>query len=466
MLLFHRTEAETLRAQLSAPGPALATVCGPRRIGKTSLLRRVLPERPCIWFRGSPLPSALLAREHLARLDGDAPRTPRPADWATFEEALLGRARRGELDGALLVWDRADRLIADPRFRRMLEVLWTELRVHARPVQIVLISRDAPRRESLEFVRTSGAPPLELRLQPPGLRDATGGFLEWSPLERVTAFALFGGEPTIWDRFDPQVRLSTNVIRLLLEPGAPLRGYVRERFPVPGRNPQRSLALVDALARGAREWGELKEEVGVFKSSSELGPYMKALRDSGLMESRRPLSAPPGGRRRRHLLTAPLLASWHALFKPALGDMDAGAAPGQVWKDRIRPRIGSVAARRLPDLLSDHLRRHGEERFRARAREVGGLWGEGPDIAVAATLVNGAVVYGRTSWEDPGPEAIDQLARQVTETRYGYGREARALVLFAALPVAWEVQRSVARRTDAVLLGPEALTGNDVGGGE
>jgi hypothetical protein len=282
----------------------------------------------------------------------------------------------------------------------------------------------------------------------------------------LSAYALFGGEPAIWDRLDPQVRLSTNVSRLLLQPGAPLRHFVEGRYPVPGRTPERATALIHALAHGAREWGELRSAAGVFRTSSELGPYVKALRDVGLVEARRSLDAGPDSRNRRYRLRPALLQTWHTLIRPHLAEIDGGVSPTRVWKEHLRPGIPALVARRLPELVAAYLVEHGDERFRARARETGGLWGHGVDVPVAGILTNGSVVYASTSWADPGEDGLRKLSRQVAETRYGYGRASRILAIFSARPVAWSVQRSVARRPEALLLRPSDLLGNAAAGGE
>ena len=466
MFLFRQDQILQLREMLQAPGPGAVLVRGPKLMGKSTLVRQALSRRPSTWLQGSPLPAPLLAREHGARFAvGDGPDSPVDG-WSGFSAGLRHHLDLGSLDGSVLVWDRADRLLRDPRWRQMLQEVWTELRLRARPVHLVFIVRAPPPPRALEFLAPRGSPLPEFRVGPLGLREATARIPGWSPARRIAAFSLLGGEPAVWDRVDPEVRFSTNLVRLFLEPGAPLRRFVDERFPVPGRNPERTLAIVHSLAHGAREWGDIKEAAMVFKTSSELGPYMKGLRDEGLKESRRSLDAAPGSRRRRHRLIPPLLASWHGLVRPRLAELDGGASPRRVWKETIRPGVDALVARRLPDLVADHLLRHGEENLHARARETGSLWGEGVDIPVAGILKNGGAVYGTTSWEDPGPDAVGALARQVAETRFGYGREARTLILFSARPVSWAVERSVARRGDAVLLGPRHLVGNHARSGE
>jgi hypothetical protein len=467
MQIFRPDLARELRARWRGPGPTLTVLSGPESSGKTTLVRHSLPGDRTLWLRGSELPSPLLAREHgkalTAFFDG---RAPDAGGWDALSPLLVqGLEARGAA-GTVVVWDRASPLLRDPRWRGMLEAVWADLRAHARPVHLVLIVRTPPRIATPPLPGGPGPAVLRLQLAPLGLREATARFHDWPPLQRLVAFGLLGGEPRVWDLMDPGVRLGTNLSRLLLEPGAPLRTFADQRFPIPGRNVERGLALVHALASGAREWGEMRERARVFRTSSELGPYVKALRDADLVVARRSLDAAPGSRNRRYDLVPPLLAFWNALVQPLLGELDAGAPPGRTWRERIEPEIPALMTRRLPGLVRDHLHRHGHERFRAPAREAGGLWGEGYDLPVAGTLASGAPFYGITSWDDPGPDAMDRLLEQVAETRYGYGREARVLLLFSARDVAWEVERSVARRPQSFLLRPGDLTGNASGSGE
>ena len=470
MQIFHQESEGEIQRTVRGPGPTISILTGPSGSGKTTLLRRLARDRRVLWFRGSDLPAPLLARQHVDRLaledadppavtDGAGPTAPTAEGdrgWDAYRAALLEHLA-GETGGTLVVWDRADALLRDRRWREMLDRVWAELRAHARGVHLLLAARDAATAGLLELTRAPGVRGARVDLAPLGLREATAGFEGWSALDRLVAYGLLGGEPRLWDLLDPGVRLSTNLGRLLLEPGGTLRDFAATRFPVPGRNPGRALALVSALASGAEEWGELRERSRVFRTSSELGPYMKALQEAGLVEARRSLDAAPEGRHTRYGLASPYLAFWTSAVARQLPDLDAGASPKVVWKERIRPVVPDLVSRRLPGILADHLKRHGAERLRAPARETGGLWGEGYDLPVAGTLSSGAAFYGSTSWDAPGPDALQRLADQVRETRYGYGRQIRFHLLFVVQRVAHELERTVARGATTLLFRPGDL---------
>jgi len=391
---------------------------------------------------------------------------PRPGDspWAPLFRTLQAAARR-PLPTAVLV-DDADPLLRDRRFVRDLELFFADLRAHARQVRILMAVDGDPGDPSPpggEEATDRWLPGLETRhlpLHPLSLREAASAVPEWSADDVVTVFGLVGGLPDFWSRVDGSVRPSTNLARLLLSPDAPLRGLPDALLPETSRRSERDLALVRALAAGAVAWGELRREAGVFRTSSELGPYVKGLVDGGVVEASASLDAGPRSRGRRYRLARPLLAFWHRSVHPRLAELDGGTAPARVISERMGAEIPALVAQALPGLVASWLREHGHERFPTGAREVGSLWGDGYEIPIAATLTSGAAVYGRLHWgEAPGSDALDELLRQVRATRYGFGREARVPLLLTREEPGHELSRRAAQVAGAVLLRPGDLVG-------
>jgi hypothetical protein len=276
-------------------------------------------------------------------------------------------------------------------------------------------------------------------------------------------YALLGGIPAAWSAIDPSVRPSTNLVRLLLAPGAELRSLARSFIPPAGARQERSLAILHALAHGARSWGEIRTHARVFRSSSELGPYMKGLVDEGSVASRVSLDAPPRSRNRRYALAHPFVAFWLRSVRTRLGELDSGASPHGVLQSRIVPEVPGLVAAALPPIVHRYLREHGSERFPGDARETGSVWGEEYDVEVVGTLGSGAAVYGHLHW-DAGivpPDAIDRLGEEVRRTRYGFGREARLRFLLLRDAPPHDLARRVAQIPDAYLLGPADLVGRE-----
>lgn len=452
-------------------------------MGKTRLLRDVTSGCAAVWLRGGSLPAPLQAAEIAAALSeqvgGDAGsqggvastepavRAGSAGDTGSAWDPLFSLLRHPAAipDGSVLVVDDADRLLLDRRFIEGLRSLWSEMRAHARRVHL-LFTAAAPR--AGEAMRNpdawgEGAGPLLLDVPPLGLREAAALVPDWSAEECVTMYGLLGGVPAAWAAIDPSVRPSTNLARLLLAPGARLRGLPRSFLPPPGARQERSLAILHGLAHGARSWGEIREHTRIFRSSSELGPYMKGLIEQGSVMARVSLDAGPRSRNRRYSLVHPLVAFWLRSIVPRLGELDSGVAPQQILQTRIQPEIPGLVTAALPGIVAAYLGAHGSDRFPGEARETGSVWGEGFDIEVAGTLTSGAAVYGHLHWNgsDVAADALDRLGDEVKRTRYGFGREARLRFLLLRGEPPHDLARRAARTPAAFLLGPADLVGRN-----
>lgn len=475
-MISRENDLAALRRFLDAPAPSLAVLSGPPRCGKSHLLRSALSGRRAVWVRGSRLPAPLLAaelegslREQLEDEIGAAgvEERPTPAPSTPWGRpfALLRALSRLPRPPVLVV-DGADPLLGDRRFIREMEALTGELRAHARQLHILAAVEDPALPGSLGIPGGGAGAALGLdavHIPVPflRLREAASRVPGWSPEEVVTVFGLVGGVPDFWARVEPSVRPATNLSRLLLAPDAPLRGLPDALVPGTALGSERALALLRALARGARSWGELREQAGVFRSSSELGPYVKGLVEAGLVEVSVSLDAGPRSRNRRYALSRPLLAFWHGCVHPRLGELDGGAPPSRVLGDRLMREFPGLIARALPGIVRQYLVEHGDERLPGRAREAGAAWGPGYDLEVAGTLGSGAAVYGHVHWssERPRGDALDALGEEIRATRYGFGREARLRILFLREEPPHDLARRAAQLPGAFLLGPRDVVG-------
>ncbi len=473
-MIGRESELERLGRFLAGPGPALAWITGFSGSGSTALVRAATRETGALWLRGSSLPPELAGREAEAGLReqvGDVadPEIPAPGEeaagpWRGTFRRLHAAARRPQ--PPTLVLDRAHLLLQDRRFVRGLEALWSDLRAHGRRQHLLIASTGAAVPEGWvrggdgqgDGPRPGGA---EIVLGPLRLREVAAAVPDWSALECITLYGLVGGLPGFWSRVDSRVRPETNLSRLLLGPEASCRGLADGLLPPTIGESRRSLALIHALARGAGSWGELRTGAAVFRSSSELGPYMKGLVDADLVEVDRSLDASPRSRSRRYRLVHPLLAFWFGTVRPRLAELDAGAPPNPVLSERLAPEIPGLLQRVLPRLGQEFLTHHGDERLPARAREAGAVWGDGYDLEVAGTLHSGAAVYGHVHWAGPAPspESMDRLGDEIRSARYGFGREARLRLLLLREEPHHDLARRTAQIPGAYLLGPSDLVG-------
>lgn len=438
---------------MAGPAPSLTLLTGLDDEERRRLLRESVGSAPTTWIPGSPLPPPLA----LEVAGGGA------GSWGELLDRLLSDLRAPGLPPArhVLVFDDAQHLVDDRRWEEAFTNLWSGLRQHALPVHVVVAGRAGSLADAfaLRLLEGVGLRADHLHTGALGLREAAGRVPEWSPSETLEAYALVGGVAGFWDAADPGRSPAQEIQRLVLAPGAPLRGLAADVLRNAGVQGSRPLALVYAMANGAREWGEIRRRARVFGSSSELGPYMKELVEVGVVVPSSSLDASPRSRRRRYELADPIVAFWFGLALPHLAALDRGDDPAAVWGARIHPHLPGWIQGRLPRIVREHLSRHGDEGLPARAREVGGLWGSGYDIPVAGILGNGAAVYGMVlDAEGRSPaQVLDELDDQIARTSYGFSREARLRMIFVPRGPSHALARQVARRRMTFLLTPADL---------
>lgn len=435
------------RLWLTAPGPVAETPVGD---GPATLFRHTGTSL------GGRLESTLLA-EALAAVDaavdagGDA-----GADAEGPFAPVAAALARGR--SVWLVLGSADRTLADPDVRDRLLALWRHARASALPFHLLVQTRsDAPELRTLAGELDAG------RLPPPPsvtLHDLGTLLPEWKPTRVVTARAVLGVDAATWRGVDPRVSLSANLIRILLDPASPTFDLGLRRLARDVSRTERYADIVRAIAGGAGEWGRIVESAVGLESASQLGPYMKTLEAEGVVRSRRSLDAGPRSRRTRYDLVDDLQAFWFRCVLPVRGRLISGENRRRVWSDAIQPGVRAFVESRLPALIGAEL--VARPVLGVRAREVGGLWGDGYDLPVSGTLANGAAFHGVGFWRERPPEdTLERLRDQMRETRYGFGRQTRLRLLFVRQDPDHDWERRIARTSDARFLTPAALVGRD-----
>ena len=377
-----------------------------------------------------------------------------PADDGPLEP-VLGRLLGGR--SVWLVLEDADRLAADSALRRALENLWNRARASALPLHVLVHTRAAPSpaaATTLSILDADTLPPPP----PITLHDLGTALPDWEDHRIITARAVFGADARVWRRIDPRLTLSGNIVSLLFDPDSRIFDVGARDLLRDVSKPERYGGIVRALASGAREWGEIVDRGAGLASASQLGPYMKALEESGWIRTERSLDAGPRSRRSRYVLVDDLHAFWFRCVLPVRSRIVAGENRRRLWSQAVKPLVRPFVASRITGLVRTEM--VARPLIGWRAREIGGLWGDGYDLSVSGTLENGGTFHGVAFWDrTPPDDTLVRMQEQMRETRYGFGRQARLRLVFAREAPDHDWVRRMARASDAFFLGPDALVG-------
>ncbi len=451
-----RRELGLLRSLLDRPDPVLVQVVGPAGVGKTTFLRRALTDYDYVHHVVPPLPEPG-QRATLAR-DLGLESQPEPPGWGAlfrhFDETLTGRGR-----SRILVLDDAQRLHQSRA--RIVEPLtsWLEeCAARGGPPRHAVLSGRVP---DTSLSAGEGQVTVQsLELGPLTLRAALPFLPGTSAAEKIGAYAVFGGLPCRLRLLDPGASLATNVRHHLLDRDGRLALDAIDVLERELQNPPRYVAMLSALAPGEADWATVHAGVPGVTQGGQVAPYLRTLERMGMVVVRRSLDAGPASRNRRYQVVDGFDAFWFRFILPRLGLIELGSGPGLLAA--LREGLEAHTASVFPSICRQYMVHDAAERLPANARECGGLWGPGYDIPVAGLFTSGGAFYGIPAWSHPPtPALLDDLDRQIRETRYGFGREQRIRVVFGAGPFSLDLERRAARRHDTVLIAAHDLVGGE-----
>lgn len=404
-----------------------------------------------------------MASEVRRRLWAQLPPGPQGAEQVPGWTALVEAAAH---PGApVVVFDAAERIAeCDSSFVNNVARGWLEARGRGRASTLVFLSDDRRFLSSLSGPRSAFYDPVAELTEDTADPVRSGGIdplsfaalarhcPAWAPLDVVRGYAVFGGLPSVLRELRPDRSLSWNVIHRLLTPTALLFDRVPTALAAQFQKVARYGEMLASLARGARTWHDVVRSTPELGPGSQMGAYMKRLEERGWVAVDRSLDAPAEGRRRRYRVVDPADGFWLDAVAPIADVLRSGRLSAEsAWDEHVRPRVEEHAERCFRMVARQFLTRSASDVFGASARIVGGLWGDGYDFDVSATLRDGSVVYGHSLWEDRpvGEGALIRAREQMRETRYGFGRERRSVLLCLKTSPGQDLVRAALRDPNA-----------------
>jgi AAA+ ATPase superfamily predicted ATPase len=335
-ILDRRRELAALRARLSDPS-SLSLVQGPRRVGKTFLLRHLVADDPdAFYFVADESTGPALAARFAADLGSRGPGPALPADWSVLLTFLL---QRTALDGRrlVLVLDEFQYLLtAVPALPSILQRLWDEFHERMR-LHVILCGSALSTMTRLGDVAQPlhGRFDLRLPLEPFGYREAAEFAPGWSRVERFRLFGVFGGVARHLAYLRPERTLRDNATSLLLDPLAPLHeaplDLLRAERPSKVSDAH---AVLTSIARGENRFQQIAARTGLTAARTDA--VLGELQDLRVLRRELRFDDATGSRYVRYRCADPLTRFWFRFIEPNRSVLTR-VEPEQVWDERIAP---------------------------------------------------------------------------------------------------------------------------------
>jgi uncharacterized protein len=432
------------------PSPQVALLWGRRRIGKSTLLQRFAEGKPSIFYqavRGTEIEQlgGLTDRIQAYRHDPVLAASPL-ANWRAALAYLLALARAAKVDGhpLLVVLDEFPYLVsANSDLPSQFQATLEDVRREELPLYLVLAGSQITLFEQhvlhgpLFSRRTWGE-----QLPPLTYRDAGRFMPEWTPADRLRAWAILGGIPYYLEQFDPRRSLAWNIENRMLRKGQVLyleaELFVAEEL---GNESATYLSIIAAIAGGATRQSEIADRAGI--PSSAVPPYLAQLKRLHVVDHLRPHGAAANSRSGMWQIADGYIRFWFRFVRPNLTDLEARRS-GEVYRGRVAPALDHFISR---PAFEDACREHaaaslGRDPEYPEAGQVGAWWGQVADerspgtrrtregeIEIVAYNGNALVLAGEAKWHngEVDTDALGQLEGTVRSVP-GCGPQTRLVV--------------------------------------
>jgi uncharacterized protein len=304
---------------------------GRRRVGKTALLAEWIQRtgnRALYWVASPTSATAQLRSfsQSVYNFENPGSFAPDGFTYASWEQAFREIARLAKDQRMALFIDEFTNLLeVDPSIAGMLQNLWDHVLKRANLFLGLSGSHlGMMKREFLSYqAPLYGRASAQIHLQPFYFGSTRSFFPNYSAVDRVALYSIFGGVPAYWERVDSSKSISWNIKRQLLtsnnllqsEPRLLLQDYISD--------PHNYLSILSAIANGAHVIKEISEITGL--PSGHVSKYLGVLTETGFAERRVPVTEPGPSRAGRYHITDPYLRFYFRFLADRQDQLALGA---------------------------------------------------------------------------------------------------------------------------------------------
>jgi len=306
------------------------TLAGRRRVGKSRLLSQFLRDRSHVYLTGTQQSSRAQlvdASREIYRVTQDPLLASQ--DLTSWDAVLAYLTQAAQARRLGIVFDEFSYYCdASPSLPSLVQRWWDRT---AQNTSLFFILADS----HLSFMDrlVAGDQPLfgrrtlDLRLSPFDYADAARFFPTLSAVNRLQAYAVFGGMPAYLAVGHAKLSLAENIRDGVLADGAPLRHepdflFSQERSV---KDPTRYRTVLRAIAAGQTQPNEIAQAAG-YHSPTDIAGILRRLQDMQLIERLVPIRASDKGRISRYVVADPFLAFWFRFVQPAETLLEQGLA--------------------------------------------------------------------------------------------------------------------------------------------
>lgn len=389
----------------ASPRAELLILYGRRRVGKTRLLTRWIEtaQPRALYWVAEPTSSLDQLRSFSQALYNFAnPGAPAPdgfayASWGqVFQQiAALAASQRA----AIILDEFTYLLSSEPGIAGVLQNAWDHALSQANLLLVLSGSHIGMMERHLLAYQAPlyGRATARLRLDALPFSATRSYFPGYSAEERVALYAMLGGIPGYWERFETGQSLDANLRQQFLSPSNLLQDEPRLLLQDFITDPHNYVAILRAIAHNARTPKEIANFTGL--EEKHVPAYLVKLLDTGFVERRTPVTLPASTRLGRHFISDAFLRFYYRFLSRRQAQLALGLQD---------PAMNEIQ-RHLQDFIGSHTWEElcREWTLRAAAAgelpflpdQVGSAWTKQAQVDVAGVnFMEKTLILGECKW--------------------------------------------------------------------
>ena len=403
-----QAELQTLNQLVSAKKSQFVIVYGRRRVGKTTLLvhwaqQTGLPTLYWMARRDSPEATRQSLARALWQWAYPTTQTVEPPRFGSWEQLFEQMGRMIGDQSLILIFDEFSYAVeSDAALPSHLQAAWDHI---FKPKTVTLVLAGSHIGMMVDLLNYQaplyGRTTAQLLVEPLPFAVLADFFPHYPVAEQVATYAVLGGVPAYLERFDPDQNLSYNIRQHLFQRTGMFRSEPAVLVSDLVRETRQYEAILRAIATGAHTPAAITKLTGI--ASPNLSPYLRRLRDLGLVERRIPATIPPAQRgsttRSRYALRDPYLRFYFRFIEPNLEMIELGLTD-LLWErisEQFRAFIGGTVFEELCREWTVLQARQGRLPFAPEL--VGSHWATDAQIdVVAINWREQTILLGECKW--------------------------------------------------------------------
>lgn len=398
---------------------------GRRRVGKTALLSHWMKasQKRTLYWVATPSSAANQLRSFSQAVFNFAdPNAPATEDftYGSWEQAWQQVAWLSQSERLALFIDEFTYLLAvTPELAGKLQNFWDSTLSRSNLVLVLCGSHlGMMKREFLSYqAPLYGRASAKIHLPPLSFGITRAYFPKYSAVDRVAIYSIFGGIPAYWERIDQRQSVSKNILRQLLRPNNLMQSEPRLLLQDFISDPHNYVAILDAIANGARTPKEIEMVTGL--PNVQVPKYLSVLVDAGFVKRMTSLTSKPNSRSGRHHIVDPYLRFYYRFLEKRQDQIALGIQ---------EPALAEISKHML-DFIGTHtweeicrewvLRAGANGTLPFMPDEVGSAWNKQTQIDVAGinrmekTMILGECKWGQNAIERPVLSNLVEKADQI-----------------------------------------------------